>query len=327
VQPAPAPPPPLPREADIALEREKQKQAEAKKKQDELEPPEAPAGRERLEAQKKLELTKKAAEDQKKQDAALKAREQQEEAKRLEAQRQENLKRIAGLAGATGGPTATGTAQRSAGPSDSYGGRIRGRVKPNIVFTDDIPGNPVAEVEVRAAPDGTIVGVKIIKSSGTKSWDDAVVKALHKTEVLPRDIDGRVPSPTVGGLKSKCNSESLLDGQGILVEFVQVSAVDLNGRGPSEGFARPVVDLVGDGVELFLAVARQVRALGQVLPHQAVGVFVGAALPRAVRIAEIHGNARALAQLAVAGHLLASVISQRLAQGLGDAQQLVAERL
>lgn len=201
VQPAPAPPP-LPREADIALEREKQKQAEAKKKQDELERQKRLQA-EKLEAQKKQELARKAAEDQKKQDAALKAREQQEEAKRLEAQRQENLKRMAGLAGATGGPTATGTAQRSAGPSDSYGGRIRGRVKPNIVFTDDIPGNPVAEVEVRAAPDGTIVGVKIIKSSGTKSWDDAVVKALHKTEVLPRDIDGRVPSPIVISFRPK----------------------------------------------------------------------------------------------------------------------------
>ena len=201
VQPAPAPPP-LPREADIALEREKQKQAEAKKKQDELDRQKRLLV-EKAEAQKKLELTKKAAEDQKKQDAALKAREQQEEAKRLEAQRQENLKRMAGLAGATGAPPATGTAQRSAGPSDSYGGRIRGRVKPNIVFTDDIPGNPVAEVEVRAAPDGTIVGVKVLKSSGTKSWDDAVVKALHKTEVLPRDIDGRVPSPIVISFRPK----------------------------------------------------------------------------------------------------------------------------
>ena len=203
----PAPPPPVvatPKAPDpeIALEREKQKQAEAKKKQDELDRQKRLQA-EKAEAQKKLELAKKAAEDQKKQDAVLKAREQQEEAKRLEAQRQENLKRMAGLAGATGGPTATGTAQRSAGPSDSYGGRIRGRVKPNIVFTDDIPGNPVAEVEVRAAPDGTIVGVKVIKSSGTKSWDDAVVKALHKTEVLPRDIDGRVPSPIVISFRPK----------------------------------------------------------------------------------------------------------------------------
>jgi colicin import membrane protein len=44
-----------------------------------------------------------------------------------------------------------------------YGNDVRARVKPNIVFTDDVPGNPVAEVEVRAAPDGTIVGRKVVK--------------------------------------------------------------------------------------------------------------------------------------------------------------------
>ncbi len=205
VETPPPAPPPAQRNADIALEREKQKQADDKRRQEQLEQQkrlQAQREKEREEALKQ-ELAKKAAEDKKKQDAVLKAKEQQEEAKRLEAQRQENLKRMAGLAGATGAPSATGTAQRSAGPSDSYGGRIRGRVKPNIVFTDDIPGNPVAEVEVRAAPDGTIVGVKVIKSSGQRSWDDAVVKALHKTEVLPRDIDGRVPSPIVISFRPK----------------------------------------------------------------------------------------------------------------------------
>jgi len=207
--PAPAPPP-VQRDADIAIEREKQRQqAEARRREEQLAQQkrlQARQERDRQEAQKKLDLAKKAAEDKKKLDAAAKARdakEAQADARRLEAQREQNLQRLAGLAGATGGPTATGTAQRASGPSDSYGGRIRARVKPNIVFTDDVPGNPVAEVEVRAAPDGTIVATKIIKSSGVRSWDDAVVKALTKTEVLPRDIDGRVPSPIVISFRPK----------------------------------------------------------------------------------------------------------------------------
>ena len=98
-----------------------------------------------------------------------------------------------GMAGASGGPEATGTAPQAAGPSASYAGRIRARVKPNIVFTDDVSGNPVAEVEVRTAPDGTIVGRRLVRSSNLKSWDDAVLRAIDKTEVLPRDVDGRVP--------------------------------------------------------------------------------------------------------------------------------------
>jgi colicin import membrane protein len=50
-------------------------------------------------------------------------------------------------------------------------------------------------VEVRASPDGTIVARKLIQSSGVKAWDEAVLRAIDKTEVLPRDTDGRVPSP------------------------------------------------------------------------------------------------------------------------------------
>jgi colicin import membrane protein len=50
---------------------------------------------------------------------------------------------------------------------------------------------------VRMAPDGTITSRKVVKPSGVKSWDDAVLRALDKTEVLPRDVDGRVHTPLV----------------------------------------------------------------------------------------------------------------------------------
>ena len=51
-----------------------------------------------------------------------------------------------------------------------------------------------AEVEVRASPDGTIVGTRLVKSSGNPAWDQAVIRALEKTDTLPKDTDGRVPS-------------------------------------------------------------------------------------------------------------------------------------
>ena len=152
--------------------------------------------------QKKLEVAKKAADENAKL-AAAKLKQEQEDAKQREALRQENLKRMAGLAGATGAPDATGTALRSAGPSASYAGKIVARVKPNIVFVEAAAGNPVAEVEVRAAPDGTIVGRKIVKSSGLKAWDDAVLKAIDKTDRLPRDTDGRVPSTLIISFRPK----------------------------------------------------------------------------------------------------------------------------
>jgi colicin import membrane protein len=100
-------------------------------------------------------------------------------------------------AAGSGSPSSTGTAAVSSGPSSSYAGRIVARVKPNIVFTEDVSGNPTADVEVKMAPDGTIIGRRVTKSSGVKSWDEAVLRALDKTEILPRDTDGRVHTPLI----------------------------------------------------------------------------------------------------------------------------------
>lgn len=184
------------RQAELEAERKKQlaqKEKELKLEKERLE---------RLEKQEKLEKEKRLAEEKKKlqaekdkqiDKAAEKAVEKAAEARR-EALRQEQLRRIQGMAGASGGPSATGTAQQSSGPSASYGGRIKARIRPNIIYSDTAPGNPVAEVEVRVAPDGTIVGKKLVKPSGNAEWDQAVLRAIDKTETLPRDTDGRVPS-------------------------------------------------------------------------------------------------------------------------------------
>jgi colicin import membrane protein len=170
------------RERELERERERERQAKAKAEAD---------------AEKKRQQALQ--EEQRKKLAEKAAREEKAEQERLAKLREDNLKRMQGQAGATGGPTATGTAARDAGPSASYAGRIIAKVRPNIVMTEAVTGSPRAEVEVRAAPDGTIVGRRLVKSSGNKDWDEAVLRALDRTEVLPRDTDGRVPSPiTIG---------------------------------------------------------------------------------------------------------------------------------
>ena len=217
-----APEPPAPaRDAEIALAK-KRKIEEEKKLQDALKAEERRKEEVKKEAEKKAKakLDAKKEEDRKdkerkdkekekeradkelKEKEAKKQQEQKdskaaaEEAKKLDAIRKENMKRMAGLAGASGADNATGTAMKASGPSDSYGGRIRGRIKPNITFDpSSVSGNPAAEVEVRCAPDGTIVSSKLVKSSGSPAWDNAVLKAIAKTEILPRDTDGRVHSP------------------------------------------------------------------------------------------------------------------------------------
>ena len=241
--PPPAPkeivkPPPAPTsnvDADIALAKRKKQLEEDKKKQEALEAERLKKELLQKEEEKKAKLKEKELKEKELKDKALKEKELKEKEKRekerkekelkdkeakklqeqkdakpspadtkkIEALRQENMKRIAGMAGATGDENATGTAQRAAGPSDSYGGRIRARIKPNITFTEDVASNASADVEVRCAPDGTIVGKKLIKSSGNAAWDNAVLKAIDKTEVLPRDTDGRVHSPLVISFRPK----------------------------------------------------------------------------------------------------------------------------
>lgn len=157
---------------------------------------------EKLEREKKLAAekaaAKKAAEERA---AAKKAAEEKAAAEKLERvaeqARTEQMQRMAGMAGmagASGQANAKGTAAKSSGPSASYAGRIRARVKPNIVYVEEIAGNPAAEVTVLTSPDGTIVGRTLVRSSGVASWDEAVLKAIDKTQVLPRDVDGTVPS-------------------------------------------------------------------------------------------------------------------------------------
>ncbi|NBQ06178.1 MAG: cell envelope integrity protein TolA [Betaproteobacteria bacterium] len=209
-EPKPAPAPPkvnaaAEREAaDIALKKEKEKKKlEEKKAADlekkKLEKEKLDKEKERAkEKEKAKELEKKKKEEAlKKEEAAAKAKEEAKKAaaeeKRAAALRSENLKRMQGMAGATGDENAKGNALKASGPSASYAGRIRARIKPNITFMDDVTGNPKAEVEVKTSPDGTILSRKLLSSSGNKAWDEAVLKAIDKTAVLPRDEDGRVP--------------------------------------------------------------------------------------------------------------------------------------
>ncbi len=215
VEPPPPPPPePAPKQpevkaapptpnVDIALEQEKKRKLLQQQK-------------EREELQAKKDKEQKAKEDQAKKLAAqqdakkledqklAKLREQDKQAQTSTAkQRDEAMKRMMGLAGASGAAESSGTAQQSSGPSQGYGARVRAAVKPNIVFTEDVSGNPIAEVEVRTSSNGTIISQRLVKSSGNAAWDEAVIKAIIRTATMPRDVDGRVPSAMVLSMRVK----------------------------------------------------------------------------------------------------------------------------
>lgn len=228
--PAPPPPPPppvakapepapAPKAPDIALEREKKLKEQKELKDRELEKQQEQKKKElqakqraqdeadRKQAQQQ-EQQKKLADQKKQQDADAKqaeAKKADTAAKQAAADRAATLKRMQGLAGASGADDAKGTAMRTSGPSSGYAGRIAAAVRPNITFpdADTVNGNPAAEFEVSLAPDGTIVGVKLSKSSGLPGWDDAAERGLRKTDKLPRDTDGRIFPSLIVSLRPK----------------------------------------------------------------------------------------------------------------------------
>ena len=83
------------------------------------------------------------------------------------------------------------------------------------------------------------------------------------------------------------------------------------------GFAWPVVEFLGDRVEVVLRVDGWAGAFGEALAQEPVGVLVGAALPRGVRVAEADGHVQRGSDPFVQGEFRSLVPGQRIAQEFG----------
>ncbi|WP_019140504.1 cell envelope integrity protein TolA [Noviherbaspirillum massiliense] len=207
---------------DIALEQEKKRKALEQKKREQEEAErlakqkqkEEEARQEKLKREKEeiAKRKKQEAEEQAKKEKAEKEkkalaeakRRQEEEAyeKQMAKMREENLKRMtAGLGG-------TGDAhQAQGGRADAnYVGRIAAKIKSNTIFNvpEDLSGNPAVEYTVELLPDGSLRGTpRKLKSSGVPGFDDAVLRAIEKSQPFPRDKSGSVPSSLTVSQKPK----------------------------------------------------------------------------------------------------------------------------
>ena len=188
---------PVPKAPDIALEREKKKQEQAERRQEELEREKKLEARKRQEELKRQAVAEqKASEEKKKKEEQAKAAKEkareQAETKLAQAMREDQLRRMRNLAGAGPGDKSSSGA---GGPSASYAAKIAARIRPHIRHPQDVPGNPPVVIEVKTSPDGTIVGQRVVKSSGNGAWDESAIRAIIATGSIPRDTDGRVHSP------------------------------------------------------------------------------------------------------------------------------------
>jgi hypothetical protein len=68
-----------------------------------------------------------------------------------------------------------------------------------------------------------------------------------------------------------------------------------------------MVQQVLDLLNVVVTQSCEICAFGQELPDNAVGVFIGAALPRAVRLCEVDGPTGSLGESLVLGELLSVV--------------------
>lgn len=72
---------------------------------------------------------------------------------------------------------------------DEYISKISGKVKRNIVMPPDVADNARAEFLVTLLPGGRVMEVKLKKSSGNTAYDNAVERAILKSDPLPLPPD------------------------------------------------------------------------------------------------------------------------------------------
>jgi colicin import membrane protein len=63
--------------------------------------------------------------------------------------------------------------------------RIRAKIRSNIVLPPELAGNPEAVFDVELLPTGEVLAAKLRRSSGSRTYDEAVERAILKSSPLP----------------------------------------------------------------------------------------------------------------------------------------------
>jgi len=192
------------RKAKEALEQRKAEQ----RKEDERKQARRDEDKKKAEALKakedkaKEEKAKLAKAEQAKKAEAAKAREEAAQSEQRLKEATERALRLAGASG-SGSPSATGTASHSSGPTAKYGAKVVAAIRPNISQLKEFSAHLMADYEVYTDASGKVISAKLVKKSGDPAWDEVALNAILKTERLPLDENGRVPSPMTIGLKPR----------------------------------------------------------------------------------------------------------------------------
>lgn len=116
------------------------------------------------------------------------ARQEAEDRQRREAQAQREREQRQQLAAQQAAArAATDKTQAAAAKADAdYVNRIQAKIRGNVILPPDIAGNPQGVFDVVQLPTGEIISAEIRKSSGSRIYDDAVLRAILKSSPLPK---------------------------------------------------------------------------------------------------------------------------------------------
>lgn len=72
---------------------------------------------------------------------------------------------------------------------DEYTGKIVGKIRRNIVMPPDVANDARAEFSVTLLPGGAVLSARLTRSSGNAAYDNAVERAILKSQPLPLPAD------------------------------------------------------------------------------------------------------------------------------------------
>ncbi len=182
------------KKAKLAKEKkEKEKKAKLAKEKKEKEK-KAKLAKEKKEKEKKAKLAKEKKEKEKKAKLAKEKKEKERKIKeqnarvaaeterfQKELREEEERRRLQKLA------YAKAAAKRNL--IDEYKAKILAKIKSKLVLPPDLPNDPVAEYNITLLPGGEILSVKLRNSSGFRSFDEAVERAIILARPLPLPKD------------------------------------------------------------------------------------------------------------------------------------------
>ena len=189
-------PPPVAK-VNIALEKEKKRKEQERKdrlaEEDKEKKLKQKAEQDKLDKLEK-QLADKKIEQQKKTDADKKRKQELADAALSEKRHAEEMRRLTGAVG-SGGTGQAAKSQGSGRADGAYADKIRAKIRSNTIFIvpDGLSGNPSAEYDVELLPDGSLRGLRLRKSSGLSGFDEAVKRAIERSQPFPPDQSGSVP--------------------------------------------------------------------------------------------------------------------------------------